>query len=70
MNVPVIGNSENGSVSKIDQAQVCRIAITFPVVTDEQALIAKRNIEAAIGGIAEAQVMFTIMGVPARQTKP
>jgi len=44
--------------------QACRIIVTFPVQTDEQALAVKRQITDAISELPDGQIQFSLMTLP------
>jgi len=60
---------DNGE--KVTQlVQVCRIIVTFPVQTDEQALAVKRQIADTISELPDGQIQFTLMTLPPNVMPP
>lgn len=49
------------------QKEICRMTLTFPVDTDEQAIDIKKKVGAVLSELQDAQINFSLMNLP---TKP
>ncbi len=53
--------------TKPAQKDICRITLTFPVDSDEQAIEIKKKIGSVLSELQDAQINFSLMNLP---TKP
>jgi len=49
----------------LQRQQACRIQLTFPTTTDEQAISVKQQIEKVVSDIKGAQIQFSLLNIPA-----
>ena len=56
------------SNGKIQLKQVCSISITFPIETDDAALVIKKKIDEAMKETTDARVDFRIIKMPVPPT--
>ena len=49
-----------------ENKQVCRMTVTFPVESDEQAIAIKKKIGEATSELSEAQIQFSLMNLPTK----
>ena len=49
-----------------ENKEICRMTLTFPVDSDEQAIDIKKKIGAVLAELSDAQVNFSLMNLPAK----
>lgn len=47
-----------------DQKQMCTIRIMFPVSSDEEAIVYKKNITEALKDVPDVHMQFILVGTP------
>ena len=49
-----------------ENKQVCRITLTFPVDSDDQAIEYKKKIASVMVDLADSQIQFSLMNMPGK----
>ena len=52
--------------AKPAQKDICRITLTFPVDSDEQAINIKKKIGGVLSELQDAQINFSLMNLPTK----
>ncbi len=50
--------------TKPAQKEICRMTLTFPVDSDEQAINIKKKIAGVLTELSDAQINFSLMNLP------